>query len=155
MEKLTRERMFECADCKSIFADSEIKRIRHSDGDAWDECPFCGCDELDEVAQCYLCGEWHKMDELRNEVCDDCIDDVADKVYEVIEYAECYCTSEQVRIAPLYLKAFTASQINDIVASAFTQLPEEAQKKVCRELIDDDPYCFTEWMKGDAESWNG
>lgn len=143
-------KMCMCADCKSIFGESEIKRVRHSDGDAWDECPNCGSDQIDDVEECYLCGEWHKPDELHNEVCDDCIAMEASNVWQMLEYSRCYCTAEEVLVSPLFLKAFTPSQINDLLESAFTQLSEAEQKKACEQLATDDPYHFSEYLKGEA-----
>lgn len=133
-----------CTECKNVFPDSEMKRVRHSDGDAWCECPYCGSDALDDVEQCDWCGEYREPRDMYNGLCIDCLETQAEDIVQMMAYGE--ARQYEADINALYWKAFEG-RINDILANAFMELPREEQLKAAKDLASDDYYDFADFVK--------
>lgn len=146
------EQMFICQWCGEVVAESDIKRIRYSDGDAWDECPHCGNDELDPVEQCDECGKWAAPEKLYHGICMDCLLDRAANTRDMLEYGS-FITST-VHVNALYSKVWSETQIDDILGRAFVNLMQNDMQKAAEDVITDDPEYFARYIKFTEEHKN-
>lgn len=58
-----------------VFDENEMVRIRVPEGEYTRDrfiCPTCGTDEFDEAHVCEGCGEWFTADELEDDFCEKC-----------------------------------------------------------------------------------
>lgn len=141
---------FMCEECGEVFAAEDRKVIPNGGGDVgedWCVCPYCGHDSLAEVEQCDDCGLWVDPSELYCGKCRDCIDREAEDIEQVKQYGD--HTKVEVEINALYYMTFSTSEIDELLAKAFAELPKEKQKQYCHDLVDDDPYDFAEWLQED------
>jgi hypothetical protein len=53
-----------------------------------DRCPFCGSDELSEVAKCHSCKEWYDADSLTDHICEGCAKEAIE--LKAIHQIRCY-----------------------------------------------------------------
>lgn len=143
------EQMVMCGECGEVFEDSEIKRVRHSDGDAWDECPYCGSDELRDVEQCDECGRWEAPEDIYHGICSDCLLDRAADIRGMLEYGR--YAADTVHVNAIFAKAFSETQIDDILGRAFVNLMLTDMKKAAEDVITDDPEHFARFIKKQEE----
>ena len=139
-----------CENCGEVMEPDELKLIPNGGGDIgedWYVCPYCGHDSLAEVEQCDDCGHWVDPSELYCGKCRDCIDREAEDVEQTKQYGD--ERKAEVEINAVYYKAFSLSEIDELLAKAFDELPTDKQKKYCLDLVDDDPYDFAEWLQED------
>ena len=144
-----------CTKCGEIMDSTDLAKD-YTDGGYRGEphlsCPYCGCDELDEVEQCSRCGKWVEGFDLShliygsvgNEVCLDCLQDAADDVRTVIDYGA--KRTEDVEINGLWAYVYTKDEINDILMADFMKLPERMQKQYTQGFAECDYSDFAEEM---------
>lgn len=72
--------MFKCYDCGYEFDEPETWTERH--GEAFSGCPRCN-GSFDEAKHCDNCGEYF-LESERNDVCQDCIDDLKERYEKVL-----------------------------------------------------------------------
>ena len=133
-----------CRECGEVFSQADIKRVRHSDGDAWDECPYCGSDELDDVEQCVVCGRWVAPEDIYHGVCKDCLMDKAEDARLVCEFGAEY--KQPVKVNAIYEKAFSDTQIDMILQKAFVNLLYNEIEQAAYSVATDDLDAFAEWL---------
>lgn len=71
-----------CRHCGEPFDDHDVVKTKEyltDDPRDWVlnyECPFCHSDDLEEADSCERCGKVLPIEDLRDGICDDCIDDL-------------------------------------------------------------------------------
>lgn len=77
--------MYKCCECGAIFKEDEVAVWEEGRGEFWGVpcnetvtgCPVCKGD-YDEVFKCKRCEEWHFKDELDDDLCELCRDELFD-----------------------------------------------------------------------------
>lgn len=80
--------MMICEDCGAVFEEVVEKRYVQRNGEELDpptyHCPECGSEYYVEAEKCCVCGETHPIGEMDGDVCDDCIEKIAEKVKHLL-----------------------------------------------------------------------
>lgn len=67
--------MFYCMNCGASF-ESPANGSSGVSGEAWEVCPVCGHDDVEEASQCAVCGEWKPESDMQvKNCCKSCCDD--------------------------------------------------------------------------------
>ena len=131
--------IYRCNVCGEIYTLSEAEDDM--------SCPNCGKENFDEVVICDECGKAFSSEyEYRfGGLCQDCFELEATFPNQAIEYGG--ERTEEVEINGLWAKTFTASEIDEILSAAFTQLPDNRKRQYEMDFCSDDPQDFVDWSR--------
>lgn len=145
-----------CNDCRQTCDRENLKHDYFNGGDMGEShwsCPYCGSDNIEDVAECVRCGKILPLDEVYgyegNQICDDCIEEVAD-VRTVIEYGNARRVDD-ININGLFACVFDEDEINEILLSEFMKLSETKQKSYIRDFMWADKSDFADWYDNGKE----
>lgn len=136
-----------CNCCGEVVDD--LKEVRefmgyYGSAPAYDSdyvCPYCGSDDLDEAEECECCGEYHRVDELTNGVCDDCLHS-HDKDWK-FWYESC---RKEEYVDKIDLNLFLCTQFSK------EQIEEILYKELCkREKLQPEGIDCSDFVEGDGD----
>lgn len=147
-----------CTKCKEIFSEDELITDYVNGGDIGEphnECPHCGCDDIEYIHECTYCGKYFSDDDARSLhgydgtlICEDCLKDEMD-VRTIIEYGNTENNVVETHINGLFAYMFSESELNDILLAEFMRLPESKQKQYAEKYAECDLDDFAEWLVED------
>lgn len=79
--------MYKCEDCGAVFAEPYVYH-EWDVGYVADWCPECHSDDIVEVEECQMCGEWTPRHLLEDGFCDACISKTARKLDEWLSHQD-------------------------------------------------------------------
>lgn len=148
-----RKTYYKCLDCENIMSESETGSAVGENKPKWEKimvCSNCGSDELEEVGQCDVCGEyfegtWGTPDELygfNGCVCGECLKKFVD-IQVAIKYGD--KDKSSMEISEFFWRLFDKDEIHDILLNKamdkFGSLYWEAVN-FCLDDQDD----FSDWL---------
>ncbi len=80
--------MYKCNNCGAVCTepdtiyDSVPYGSTYVDYPSGDKCPSCGSDDIEEVEECKMCGEWAAVE---YDLCQNCIDDIHQQVKRITD----------------------------------------------------------------------
>ena len=133
--------MYKCMHCGHEF-DEPHKDYDRGTGYTDCECPNCGSEDFEEVAECKLCGSYHVEDEMAHGVCKTCIGKMItlDRAYE---YGAERKTA--VELNGLLAYAFSTTEIENILFSIL-RLEGYHGKQDAEDYCTDDITDFADWV---------
>ena len=137
-----------CMDCKCEF-DSPIKEYDRATGYNGYVCPVCGSDDIEETAECIMCGAVKLKDSMNYGICLGCIQEVSNDWDQVAEYGK--QQKECVELNGLYSYTFSVDEIE--LALMYWLMTHKDPKKEAYRYATDDIEAFSYFLrrKYDAE----
>lgn len=135
-----------CDRCDQIF--DQPKRLKDMGGDIGEDvyvCPFCDCEDYEEVVECAICGDVVRESETENCVCEKCVEKYATR-----EHAERFGDENKdfVRINGFLASMFDDSEITTILwTEAKRRFYESELERKGHDYCTEDTDEFTIYMK--------
>lgn len=135
--------MFICLDCHRQFDNPETKYgLGGYPEEPTYHCPYCDSMEFDEAEECVECGAVKFVENLKNGMCEDCINIAAEDMRKAYEYGA--DRTEVVELNGVLATAFSKVQIEAILTNYLMNNGDFAAE--CKKFALDDKYDFAEWI---------
>lgn len=135
--------MFKCMHCGHEFEEIDRKHYDNSTG-VWEEyCPNCGSEDIEEAAQCEICGDWHAADYLHCGVCEKCAE--LDDPREAYAYGS--ARKSCVELNGFLAYSYSAQEIEAALWKDLMSSRPSLVKEYANKFITDDLGDFAEWYK--------
>jgi len=138
-----------CERCGETLDELDKDYVNGGDiGEPHYTCPNCGSDDLEEMYQCKICGEWYLPDDLYGYadelVCNNCIDEHAD-IETVLDWSKDNVT--EVEIPSIIADNYSEEEITDILFKWFREnLSKTEQLNICKEQVSCNKSEFAEYI---------
>ena len=143
-----------CESCGEVFDEANKDYVNGGyRGEPHYTCPYCGSDELVDMFQCELCGEWFPGDEIYGHmgemVCNDCIEKNTNEE-NVMDFSKENLVD--VGIPEIIADNFSEDEITDILYKWFKDSLSEFEKlNIFKEEVACNKSEFAEYLNAKGE----